>query len=63
MVEISASGSARHNRYLVSATSRGEAIVTLKKYLGRNPQVNSVSPVAAMTFAKARLGAGEVVPL
>jgi hypothetical protein len=64
MVEILETGpGARHKRYLVNAPSRGEAIVALKKYLGRNPQVNSVSPVSALTFGEVRLSAGEVVPL
>jgi hypothetical protein len=63
MVEILDRGPARHRRYLVNATSRGEAIVALKKYLGRNPQVNSVSPISAMTFEEARLRTREVVPL
>ena len=64
IVEILETGpAARHKRYLVNATTRGEAIIALKKYLGRNPQVNSVSPVSATTFKEARIGAGEVLPL
>jgi hypothetical protein len=64
MVEILDAGpGARHKRYLVNAASRGEAIIALKKFLGRNPQVNSVSPVSAVTFDEAKIGLGEVVPL
>jgi hypothetical protein len=48
---------------ILSTLQADEAIIALKKFLGRNPQVNSVSPVSAVTFEKAKIGLGEVVPL
>jgi hypothetical protein len=64
VVEILGDGTgARHRRYLVSETSREEAVKIVRHKLGHDLTITSTSAVAAQAFGVANLKPGEIVAI